>query len=84
MTFDKAGSLSSGSDLLEMSFLVLTTGHEDILKIKEMFFFFFFSIYQLKEQLIILIIVLVNQKESLVFILPKKKKIKFTLKWKAI
>lgn len=83
MTFDKAGSLSSGSDLLEMSFLVLTTGHEDILKIKEMFFFFF-SIYQLKEQLIILIIVLVNQKESLVFILPKKKKIKFTLKWKAI
>ena len=41
MTFDKAGSLSSGSDLLEMSFLVLTTGHEDILKIKEMFFFFF-------------------------------------------
>ena len=41
MTFDKAGSLSSGRDLLEMSFLVLTTGHEDILKIKEMFFFFF-------------------------------------------
>lgn len=41
MTFDKAGSLSSGSDLLEMSFLVLTTGHEDILKIKEMCFFFF-------------------------------------------
>ena len=41
MTFDKAGSLSSGSDLLEMSFLVLTTGHEDILKIKEIFFFFF-------------------------------------------
>lgn len=40
MTFDKAGSLSSGSDLLEMSFLVLTTDHEDILKIKEMFVFF--------------------------------------------
>lgn len=48
MTFDKAGSLSSGSDLLEMSFLVLTTGHEDILKIKEMFFFFFFQ-YLLAE-----------------------------------